>query len=138
MTIRILILMLCFLSASVYIANVPKAESPVDRQLLKQFPVKVGTWEGWDAAPLDARVVAALGVDDHLNRLYVSQNNVIGAYIGYYASQREGDAIHSPMNCLPGAGWNPVDRSLVKIAVASGPEFPADREIEVNRVTIQK
>jgi EpsI family protein len=26
-------------------------------------------------------------------------------FIGYYASQRNGQTYHSPQNCLPGAGW---------------------------------
>ena len=28
----------------------------------------------------------------------------ISLYVGYYASQGQGDTIHSPQNCLPGAG----------------------------------
>jgi EpsI family protein len=29
----------------------------------------------------------------------------IGLFIAYFPSQRTGDTIHSPKNCLPGAGW---------------------------------
>ena len=29
----------------------------------------------------------------------------IGLFIGYFATQRTGQTIHSPQHCLPGAGW---------------------------------
>jgi EpsI family protein len=34
-------------------------------------------------------------------------------YVGYYDEQRQGKTIHSPRNCLPGAGWDPVGKSVV-------------------------
>lgn len=42
-------------------------------------------------------------------------------YIGYYDEQRQGKSIHSPKNCLPGAGWEPVDSRPMTIASAAGP-----------------
>jgi EpsI family protein len=57
-------------------------------------------------------------------------------YIGYYESQRQGDTIHSPLNCLPGAGWQPISKSYVPIPVSSaGTE---GRTITVNRYVIEK
>ena len=35
--------------------------------------------------------------------------------MGYYGSQRQGDTIHSPLNCLPGAGWEPVSEGRLQI-----------------------
>jgi len=29
-------------------------------------------------------------------------------YVGYYPSQTQGRTIHSPKNCLPGSGWEPL------------------------------
>src|SRR5207253_4229116 len=52
-------------------------------------------------------------------------------YIGYYESQRQGDTIHSPLNCLPAAGWELLTMNRATID-ASG------RSIVVNRDTIQK
>ncbi len=40
-----------------------------------------------------------------------------GLYIGYYRSQRQGDSIHSPLNCMPGAGWEPVSQRPLSISV---------------------
>jgi EpsI family protein len=64
----------------------------------------------------------------------------LGLYIGYYQSQREGDSMHSPLNCLPGAGWLPVSSGRLAIPV----QAPADSAsaaagtIEVNRYVVQK
>jgi hypothetical protein len=72
-------------------------------------------------------VIAKLGVDDYVNRRYVAGNALpISLYVGYYASQRQGDTIHSPQNCLPGAGWRPVvpDRTQID---AGGRVIPVNR-----------
>lgn len=52
-------------------------------------------------------------------------------YVGYYASQRKGKTIHSPKNCLPGAGWEPLGSTRQAISTASG-------TVLVNRYLLQK
>jgi EpsI family protein len=52
-------------------------------------------------------------------------------YIGYYDEQRQGKSIHSPRNCLPGAGWEPVGFRPVTLATANG-------EVTVNRYHLVK
>lgn len=42
-------------------------------------------------------------------------------YVGYYDEQRQGKTIHSPKNCLPGAGWEPVDNKPVVMQTPNGP-----------------
>ena len=44
---------------------------------------------------------------------------VAGLYIGYYQSQRQGSSMHSPMNCLPGSGWQPIRGGRLSIESAS-------------------
>jgi EpsI family protein len=102
------------------------------RQPLVELPAALGQWHGREAAPLSDDVLAQLGVDDYINRQYTGASGIpISVYVGYYASQRQGDTIHSPQNCLPGAGWQPVfsDRSDI-----GGP----DAHVPVNRFVIQK
>jgi len=85
---------------------------------------------------MEDRILAILGVDDYLNRVYVSPERAgVALYVGYYNSQRQGDSIHSPMNCLPGAGWEPLSRSFVKIPVTVAGDT---KEIDANRYVIQK
>jgi EpsI family protein len=66
--------------------------------------------------PLEEDVLAVLGKGDFLNRIYsVPTASAISAqpssvypvslFIGYFATQRTGQSIHSPQHCLPGAGW---------------------------------
>jgi len=55
----------------------------------------------------------------------------VALYVGYYASQRQGDTIHSPQNCLPGAGWRPVSAERTTVDFGG-------RTVPVNRFIIQK
>ena len=51
-------------------------------------------------------------------------------YVGYYDSQMQGKTIHSPRNCLPGAGWEALGATTAVITTAAG-------SVEVNRYMIQ-
>jgi EpsI family protein len=53
-------------------------------------------------------------------------------YLGYYDEQRQGKSIHSPRNCLPGAGWEPVSQSETTLRLGGG------QPISVNRYVIRK
>ena len=119
------------LGASVVSSRAIRAdEAQVPRQALATLPSTIAGWQG-RSAPLADDVLAQLGVDDYVNRTYVKGGAPIGLYIGYYASQRQGDTIHSPQNCLPGAGWRPVSSERVTVDAGGTP-------IEVNRYLIQK
>jgi EpsI family protein len=52
----------------------------------------------------DERRIA--GMSDYVARMY-TRDSVIAftTYVGYYDRQTQGRTIHSPRNCLPGAGW---------------------------------
>jgi EpsI family protein len=90
------------------------------RRPLRDFPAQLGSWQSAES-PLEARIVEAAGVDDYLNRAYTGPDGrAVGLYIGYYGSQRTGDAIHSPKNCLPGAGWAPVRASQLRVEAGPG------------------
>jgi EpsI family protein len=54
-------------------------------------------------------------------------------YVGYWQSRRQGADIHSPKNCLPGGGWEPVEATRLAIPVEG-----AAQPITVNRYLIQK
>jgi EpsI family protein len=46
------------------------------------------------------------GMSDYVARLYYRDSAVaFTTYVGYYDRQTQGKTIHSPRNCLPGAGW---------------------------------
>jgi EpsI family protein len=78
---------------------------------LSQMPQTIGPWNGVDV-PLDAEVLQVLGKGVFLNRTYLpgssahaANDATVGLFIGYFPTQRTGQSIHSPQNCLPGAGW---------------------------------
>jgi EpsI family protein len=74
---------------------------------LGRFPVVLSGWTGQNVV-LDDDVLSQLSLDDYVNRYYRSSAGTLGLYVAYYASQKEGDAVHSPLNCLPGSGWQPI------------------------------
>ena len=99
---------------------------------LAQFPVALADWHGSEL-PLPDRMIQAAGVDDYVSRIYgIGQQIPIGLYVGYYGSQRTGDTIHSPKNCLPGAGWEPVRAGYLTISPQGG------APIEVNEYLVAK
>ena len=132
MVARALILVAMIAAAGVYAAGASGAEVPVTRTPLSDLPQGIEAWQGRDARPFDDDIVAALGVDDYINRAYDRNGAApIALYVGYYASQRQGDTIHSPQNCLPGAGWRPVSSERATVDAGGTP-------IEVNRYLIEK
>jgi EpsI family protein len=132
MVARALILVAMMAAAGVYAAGASGHEVSVTRTPLSDLPTTIGVWQGRDTKPFDNDVVAALGVDDYINRHYERNSGAsVALYVGYYASQRQGDTIHSPQNCLPGAGWRPVSSERVTIDAGGTP-------IEVNRYLIEK
>ena len=68
-----------------------------------------------DTERFSDEILKVLGADDYLSRFYYTENAMVGLYVGYYKSQRQGDTMHSPLNCLPGAGWQPLDKSYLPI-----------------------
>jgi len=116
----------------VLLRSVSHGEAVVPHQPLRELPYKLGSWTGTEQ-PLEGQIVQAVGVSDYTNRIYSGQQvGPAQLYVGYYASQRTGDTIHSPKNCLPGAGWDPVQSGYTKISV------PGGRQIVVNEYVIQQ
>jgi EpsI family protein len=116
----------------VLLNSVSHGERIIPRQPLAQLDYGLGEWSGKEQ-PLPEETQKAVGVSDYTHRIYQARGGPpIELYVGYYASQRTGDTIHSPKNCLPGAGWEPVHAGYIKIPVGSG------REIQVNEYLIQQ
>ena len=119
MSARALIVSLLLVSTGTLVQRAVVREPRISRVPLGEVPLRIDDWQGYDAAPLADDVVATLGVDDYINRKYERQGAPIAVYVGYYANQRSGDTIHSPQNCLPGAGWLPVASGRERIALGS-------------------
>jgi EpsI family protein len=95
-----------------------KPDISLPRKSLAEFPKRLGDWTVFSDQQIDKQSMAILQVDDYFMRNYRnSRGDMIGLYIGYFRSQREGKGIHSPRQCLPGAGWVPVNATVYRMAV---------------------
>lgn len=128
---RVALVVLLLAGTAVMERAVSGAETDVTRESMQTLPLAFDGWQGRAAAPLAKDVVALLGVDEHVYRSYFRDGIPVNLYAGYYQSQRRGDTIHSPQNCLPGAGWQPVSAGTLDIPGVGGP-------VRVNQYVIQK
>jgi EpsI family protein len=94
---------------------------------LSSFPTDLGQWHGQNEEILP-EVLKVLGPGEFLSRIYQSpQSPYVDYFLAYFPSQRTGDTIHSPKNCLPGAGWVPVESGRIRLKNGSGPPIDANR-----------
>lgn len=122
---------LMLVATAIFLRAHTRAEYFPPRIDLQQFPSQIGEWSGKDI-PLTKDVLDVLGPGDFLVRVYRSsdeQKPDIDLYIAYFRSQRAGDTIHSPKNCLPGAGWAPVRSDRIDVSVAGHTPFKANRYV---------
>jgi EpsI family protein len=129
---RALVLSAMIVAAGALACRGNSTDTATPRHPLDAFPRAI---EGWTAAgdvPLDQETRDILRADDYLDRNFRGPDGrVVNLYVAYYASQRQGEAIHSPQNCLPGSGWQPVESGVEALPVAS-------RAIPVNRYVIER
>ena len=136
MLVRAAVVFVVLMGASAAVTSAQRTEHVTERLTFSQFPRQIGPWANVkDDAAFDDRTLALLGVDDYVSRIYFTSSRAgIGLYIGYYGSQQRGGAIHSPQNCLPGAGWEPVSSTMLSIPAPHA----GQPEMTVNRYVIQK
>ena len=112
-----------------------RAHAPAEgaRVVESRIPLTLADWQGVEAGALDAETEQALGADLVVNRTYRSRDGVeTGLYVAYYAQQRPGVSIHSPLHCLPGTGWDVMSNEVVSLGLPDG------RTGAVRRLVAQK
>jgi len=135
--VRLLMTSAILLAGAGYLAHASEAEKIPPAQSLATIPLKVDRWQGREEPGFASNILAELGVDEYLNRIYFTPKEpIVSLYVGFYASQRQGDTIHSPLNCMPGAGWLPVQQNRATFTVPTAAE--SSRSITVNEFVIQK
>ena len=132
---RIAIVLACLLLAAVAVARADRQQITPILSPLSTFPVDLAGWQSRDLPPLSDRELEVLGADDYLTRAYYTRQGSIGLFVGFWESQQQGDTIHSPLNCLPGAGWEPMATGFLSVG---DPRNPSGPPMTVNRVVIQK
>ena len=91
------------------------------REPLAQLPASIAGWTGTDQH-IDQETLDVLGNGDFLSRGYTREGQPapIDLFIGYFPTQKTGSTIHSPKNCLPGAGWTFDSSQYVDLEDADG------------------
>jgi EpsI family protein len=107
-----------------------RAEYLPDHQPLHEFPAKLGVWQGTDV-PLAPEISEALGPGEFLFRDYANppRDDYVNLYIAFFPSQRSGNTVHSPKNCLPGSGWQPAEAGYLSIKTPSGMAMTMNRYV---------
>ena len=104
------------------------------RRPLDAFPTTLGAWQGREATIFEVEILNILRVKDYVMRRYVDPaGRSLWLYIGYWDTQRKGAQMHSPKNCLPGGGWEPLE--ALKMTIPLPPPYAS---ITVNRFLLQK
>lgn len=94
---------------------------------IPDFPRVVGDWQGGEAIPFDENTLQILGPGEFLERVYQhSDGPSVDFLLEYFPSQREGDTIHSPKHCLPGAGWEPTESAYLQLTGPDGRKLPVN------------
>jgi EpsI family protein len=104
------------------------------RKSLDTFPSAVGAWQAREGVLLEPEILNILKAKEYLlRRDQDPSGQSVWLFIAYWDTLRKGVTPHSPRNCLPGSGWEPLESSMVTIPLPQ-PLMP----IMVNRYLVQK
>ena len=117
--------------------SVTKAQRtiPLEQPLAASVAPQIVGLAAGDELELPERERLVAGVDSYLLRAYRASDAPNAAslslYVGYYERQRQGHTIHSPKNCLPGAGWEALASTTHTIRTSVG-------DVRVSRTLLQR
>ena len=130
---RVLTVVLLLLLTAYYAVALRKEDVP-NVAPLTDFPVSVGDWVKDKDVTMEKEIADVLKADDTLQRFYINPktHRAVWLFIAFFKSQRTGQSPHSPKNCLPGSGWEPLinDRPLLEVPGEAKP-------ITVNRYVVE-
>jgi EpsI family protein len=126
----VVLVLLTTVGLRAYVAKVPHIP---ERRSLAEFPTQLDQYHVIAQYSISDDVNGILKADDTLSRAYRSDGAPLDLFIAYYKVQKAGESMHSPKNCLPGAGWRPI----VNDTVSAGKDAQG-RDLEINRYVIEK
>jgi len=69
------------------------------------LPLAAGALVASRASLTTPDVARTLGADEYVYRIYKGSDALVEMDVAYYRDPRVGRIMHSPLNCLPGNGW---------------------------------
>lgn len=119
---------------AIYLQGRGRSESQLPpHKDVTDFPPVVGDWRGGEPIPFDADTLKVLGPGHFLERVYERPGTpAVDLLLEYFPTQRSGDTMHSPKHCLPGAGWEPTQSSVLRLTE------PGGKSVGVNDYVIAK
>lgn len=115
-----------FGAGCILLLSVQRQQVMALREPLSALPSTIEGYRGYDQVISEEEQQVA-GMSDYVLRYFGKDSTLaFSVYVGYYAQQTQGRTIHSPKNCLPGAGWEPLSASRQQIAVGAD-------SVEINR-----
>lgn len=124
-----------FILGSVLISGVRgQQHMELTGDLQRDIPREILGLRGEDVVLAEGEVEVA-GMDTYLLRTYSAADSMsarvppFSLYVGFYGSQAQGRTIHSPKNCMPGAGWEALNDREATITIPGGEDVPVNRYI---------
>lgn len=117
-------------SAAIFLRTRSATEDLPPRVPLSAFSAELDGWQS-RTVTIQPEILEVLGDGEFLQRLYFRSGDrqVFDLFLAYFPSQRTGSTIHSPKNCLPGAGWSPVEASRIELTWPDGRRFPVNEYV---------
>jgi EpsI family protein len=118
------------LQGVVFYAVALRAENTPTVSPLEGFPTNVAGWQMYKDVKIEQETLDVLKADDTLNRVYVNPAHDASTFlfVAFFKTQRYGQSPHSPKNCLPGNGYEPIESGLMTVAIPGRSE-----PVQVNR-----
>ncbi len=124
MVIRLILAIVLLAGSGMYAHQLRGARTPIgELPALGELPAEFGSWWSEDI-PISDVEVRVLAADTLINRRYRDPaGTVVWLFVAYFKEQSVNSQIHSPRNCLPGAGWRVefVDTRDVAVGPVTAP-----------------
>lgn len=104
------------LAAGLALTASVRTQRPVSlRAPLNTLPSRIDGFTATERT-IAAEELAVSGVSEYSMRAFTDgAGRSFSTYVGYYPEQSRGRTIHSPKNCLPGAGWETIASGTLAI-----------------------
>ena len=122
-TWRFIVVYLLMVAAGLYV-HLHKDITVPTIMPLREFPTTNGEWRQTSRGEFSDEILQVLKPTDYLSAQFVNpQGDSVNLYIGYHGGGKGGGEIHSPKNCLPGAGWLKLSEQVLSLKI-NGRDLP--------------